>query len=355
MTTPPSDGPDRAHRDGSGADHGGGHRRLNGDSGSVDRPPPERVGGDDRVTGRPTRRGAGKGDSFKGVVKRTLREFKEDNLTDWAAALTYYGVLAIFPALLALVSVLGLLGPSTIDSLIKNLSSMSPGSVRDLLTTVLEQLKSGQGKALLALIIGVVLALWSASGYVAAFMRASNIVYDIGEGRPVWKTLPVRLGITAAVVILLALTAVGVVFTGTLAKKMGSVLGLGDTAVTAWDIAKWPVMLLLVVVIITLLYWAAPNVKRQIRRVMPGGLLAVVIWLIASALFALYVANFSSYNKTYGTFATPIVALIWLWITNIAILLGLEFNAELERGRAINSGHAPGDEPYAEPRDTRKL
>ncbi|WUW67805.1 YihY/virulence factor BrkB family protein [Streptomyces sp. NBC_01455] len=304
---------------------------------------------------RPSREDAGNAGSFKGAVKRTVREFKDDNLTDWAAALTYYGVLAIFPALLALVSILGLLGPSTIDSLIKNLSSMSPGSVRDLLTTVLEQLKGGQGKALLALIIGVVLALWSASGCVAAFMRASNIVYDIGEGRPVWKTLPVRLGITAAVVILLALTAVGVVFTGTLAKKMGSVLGLGDTAVTAWDIAKWPVMLLLVVVIITLLYWAAPNVKGHIRQVMPGGLLAVVIWLIASALFGLYVANFSSYNKTYGTFATPIVALIWLWITNIAILLGLEFNAELERGRAINSGQLPGDEPYAEPRDTRKL
>ncbi|MGW3754449.1 YihY/virulence factor BrkB family protein [Streptomyces sp. NPDC005134] len=288
-------------------------------------------------------------------MKRTLREFKEDNLTDWAAALTYYGVLAIFPALLALVSVLGLLGPATIDSLIKNLSSIAPGSVRDILTTVLEQLKGGQGKALLALIIGVVLSLWSASGYVAAFMRASNIVYDIGEGRPVWKTLPVRFGITVAVVILLALTAVGVVFTGPLAKKMGSLLGLGDTAVTAWNIAKWPVMLLLVVLIIMLLYWAAPNVKRQIRRVMPGGVLAVVIWLIASALFALYVANFSSYNKTYGAFATPIVALIWLWLTNIAILLGLEFNAELERGRAIDSGHPPGEEPFAEPRDTRKL
>ncbi|MEU9487460.1 YihY/virulence factor BrkB family protein [Streptomyces decoyicus] len=288
-------------------------------------------------------------------MKRTLREFKEDNLTDWAAALTYYGVLAIFPALLALVSILGLLGPSTIDSLIKNLSSVAPGSVRNILTTVLEQLKGGQGKALLALIIGVALALWSASGYVAAFMRASNVVYDIGEGRPVWKTLWVRLGITVAVVILLALTAVGVVFTGTVAKKMGSILGLGDTAVTVWNVAKWPVMLILVALSVMVLYWAAPNVKRRIRHVLPGGVLAVVIWLIASALFALYVANFSSYNKTYGTFATPIVALIWLWLTNIAILLGLEFNAELERGRAIASGHPPGDEPYAEPRDTRKL
>ncbi|MGX1762524.1 YihY/virulence factor BrkB family protein [Streptomyces lydicus] len=288
-------------------------------------------------------------------MKRTLREFKEDNLTDWAAALTYYGVLAIFPALLALVSILGLLGPSAIDSLIKNLSSVAPGSVRSILTTVLEQLKGGQGKALLALIIGIALALWSASGYVAAFMRASNVVYDIGEGRPVWKTLWVRLGITVAVVILLALTAVGVVFTGTVAKKMGSFLGLGDTAVTVWNVAKWPVMLILVALSVMVLYWATLNVKRRIRRVLPGGVLAVAIWLIVSALFALYVANFGSYNKTYGTFATPIVALIWLWLTNIAILVGLEFNAELERGRATERGHPPGDEPYAEPRDTRKL
>ncbi|MFE3551931.1 YihY/virulence factor BrkB family protein [Streptomyces kronopolitis] len=288
-------------------------------------------------------------------MKRTLREFKEDNLTDWAAALTYYGVLAIFPALLALVSILGLLGPSTIDTLIKNLSSVAPGSVRTLLTTVLEQLKSGQGKALVALIIGVVLALWSASGYVAAFMRASNAVYDIGEGRPVWKTLRVRFGITVAVVVLLALTAVGVVFTGPLAQKVGTALGLGDTAVTVWNIAKWPVMLVLVALTVMVLYWAAPNVKTHIRHMLPGGILAVVIWLIASVLFALYSAHFSSYNKTYGAFATPIVALIWLWLTNIAILLGLEFNAERERGRAIERGLFPDDEHYAEPRDTRKL
>ncbi|WP_330248604.1 MULTISPECIES: YihY/virulence factor BrkB family protein [unclassified Streptomyces] len=345
MATPSSDGPDHAHADVNGADHVGG----------AGRPPHDGEGGDGGDAGGPARGDVAEGGSAKGAVKRTLREFKEDNLTDWAAALTYYGVLAIFPALLALVSILGLLGPATIDSLIKNLSNVAPGSMRDMLTTVLEQLKGGQGKALLALIIGVVLALWSASGYVAAFMRASNIVYDIGEGRPVWKTLPVRFGITVAVVVLLALTAVGVVFTGPLAKKMGSFLGLGDTAVTAWNIAKWPVMFILVVLIIMLLYWAAPNVKRQVRRVVPGGVLAVVIWLIASALFALYVANFSSYNKTYGAFATPIVALIWLWLTNIAILLGLEFNAELERGRAIDNGHPPGDEPYAEPRDTRKL
>ncbi len=293
--------------------------------------------------------------SWKDALKRTLREFRADNLSDWGAALTYYGVLAIFPALLALVSILGLLGSSTIKPLIDNLGSLAPGSVRDVLTSMLEQMENSQGAASLALVVGIVIALWSASGYVAAFMRASNVIYDIGEGRPVWKTLPVRLGITVVVVVLLALTAIGVVFTGPLARKMGQVLGLGDTALTVWNFAKWPVLVVLVSLIFAVLYWAAPNVRRAFRWVTPGGLLAVVIWLVASALFGLYVANFSSYDKTYGSFAAVIIFLVWLWISNIAILLGLEFNSELERSRAIEGGHPPEDEPYVEPRDTRKL
>ncbi|MFH8569482.1 YihY/virulence factor BrkB family protein [Streptomyces sp. NPDC017993] len=293
--------------------------------------------------------------SWKDALKRTLREFQADNLSDWGAALTYYGVLAIFPALLALVSILGLLGSSTIQSLIDNLGSLAPGSVRDVLTNMLEQMEDSQGAASLALIVGIVIALWSASGYVAAFMRAANAIYDIGEGRPVWKTLPVRLGITVVVVVLLALTAIGVVFTGPLAQKMGQVLGLGDTALTVWNFAKWPVLVILVSLIFAVLYWAAPNVRRTFRWVTPGGLLAVVIWLVASALFGLYVANFSSYDKTYGSFAAVIIFLVWLWISNIATLLGLEFNSELERSRAIEGGHPPEEEPYVEPRDTRKL
>ncbi|MDN3292942.1 YihY/virulence factor BrkB family protein [Streptomyces ficellus] len=293
--------------------------------------------------------------SWGAVLKRTVREFKDDNLTDWAAALTYYGVLSIFPALLALLSILGLLGSGTIRPLIDNLGTLAPGAARDILTSLLEQLQRGQGKAGLALVIGLVVALWSASGYIAAFMRASNAIYDIGEGRPVWKTLPTRLIITLVVVVLLALIAIGVVFTGTLAQKTGDILGIGGTAMTVWNIAKWPVMVLLFSVIIGLLYWASPNVKRGFRWVSPGSLLAVLIWLVASALFALYVANFSSYDRTYGSLAAVIIFLIWLWISNIAILLGLEFNAELERERAIGTGHPPGEEPYVEPRDTRKL
>jgi membrane protein len=293
--------------------------------------------------------------SWGGVLKRTLKEFKEDNLTDWAAALTYYGILAIFPALLALVSILGLLGSSTIKPMIDNLGSLAPGAARDILNNALKQLQANQGGASIALIIGIALALWSASGYIAAFMRASNAVYDIGEGRPVWKTIPTRLIITLIVVVLLAAMAIGVVFTGTLAKKTGQVLGLGDTFITVWNIAKWPVMVLLFAAIVALLYWAAPNVKRRFRWVSPGSLIAIVIWLIASAAFAFYVANFGSYNKTYGSMAAVIIFLVWMWISNIAILLGLEFNAELERARAIDSGHPPGEEPYVEPRDTRKL
>ncbi|MFD3452827.1 YihY/virulence factor BrkB family protein [Streptomyces sp. NPDC058691] len=293
--------------------------------------------------------------SWRTVLRSTVKEFKADNLTDWAAALTYYGVLAIFPALLALVSILGLLGSSSIKPLMDNVATMAPGPARDTLNSMLTQLQSSQGKAGLALIVGIVIAVWSASGYVAAFMRAANAVYDIGEGRPVWKTVPTRVAITLVVIVILAAMAIGVVFTGSLARKAGQILGLGDTAVTAWNIGKWPVLLILFMLVLALLYWAAPNVKRGFRWVSPGSILAVAIWIIASALFGLYVANFSSYNKTYGSLAAIIIFLIWLWISNIAILLGLEFNAELERARAIEAGHPADEEPYAEPRDTRKL
>ncbi|WFB05714.1 YihY/virulence factor BrkB family protein [Streptomyces sp. LX-29] len=312
------------------------------------RPEPDRKSPADGPTDLPRK-------AWRGALKRTVREFRDDNLTDWGAALTYYGVLSIFPALLALVSILGLLGTSSIQSLIDNLSGVAPGAAHDILDSMLKQIQDNQGGAGIALVIGTLIALWSASGYIAAFMRASNAVYDIGEGRPVWKTLPTRFGITLVVVVLLAAIAVGVVFTGTVAEKTGQVLGVGDTAVAVWNIAKWPVMVILFSLIIALLYWASPNVKRGFRWVTPGSVLAVLIWIIASAGFALYVANFGSYNRTYGSLASVIIFLIWLWISNIAILLGLEFDAELERGRAIDTGHPPDEEPYAEPRDTRKL
>ncbi|MFD9466691.1 YihY/virulence factor BrkB family protein [Streptomyces sp. NPDC060027] len=291
--------------------------------------------------------------SWWGVLKRTTKQFKADSLSDAAAALTYYGLLAIFPALLALVSILGLVGSSATKPLLDHLRDLGPGSARQILTTVVQQLQNAQGKAGIALAIGIILALWSASGYIAAFMRAADKFYGIDEGRPLWKTLPTRLALTIILVVLLALTATGVVFTGTLATKTGKVLGVSENVVQVWGIAKWPVLIILVIVMVTLLYCAAPNAKRP-RRILPGGLVAVALWIIASGAFALYVAHFGSLNSTYGSIGVVILFLIWFWVSNVAILLGLEFNFELERGRAIAAGHPPEEEPHPEPRDSPK-
>jgi membrane protein len=308
----------------------------------------------DRAPDQPTDLG---GRGWLAALKRTGREFKDDNLTDWAAALTYYGVLAIFPALIVLTSILGLVGESATQPLIDNLGTVAPGPAKEIFTNAIKNLQGDQGAAGVLFVVGLVGALWSASGYVSAFMRASNAIYDMEEGRPIWKTLPVRVGLTLVLLVLLAVTTLAVVLTGGLAQKVGDVIGLGSTAVTVWNIAKWPVLLLVVSFMFALLYWAAPNVKQPgFRWISPGGILAVVGWLIASGAFALYVANFGSYNKTYGALGGVIVFLVWLWISNIVILLGAEFNAELERGRAIQGGMRPEDrEPFAEPRDTRKI
>jgi membrane protein len=291
------------------------------------------------------------------VLKRTVAEFREDNLTDWAAALTYYAVLAIFPALIVLVSILGLVGESATQPLIDNLGTVAPGPAQEIFTSAIENLQGDQGAAGVLFVIGLLGALWSASGYVAAFMRASNAIYDMEEGRPIWKTLPVRVVLTLVLLTLLAISTIAVVLTGGIAEKVGDVVGLGSTAVDVWNIVKWPVLLLVVSFMFALLYWAAPNVKHPgFRWISPGGVLAVIGWLIASGAFALYVSNFGSYNKTYGALGGVVVFLVWLWISNIMILLGAEFNAELERERAIEDGMRPPDkEPFVEPRDTRKM
>ncbi|MEU9472240.1 YihY/virulence factor BrkB family protein [Streptomyces avermitilis] len=292
--------------------------------------------------------------SWGAVFKGSLREFKDDELTDRAAALTYYGVLALFPALLVLVSLLGITGRSATDKVLNNIQKLAPGSARDIITRAVEQLQNNSGTGSVVAILGLVLAVWSASGYVAAFIRASNAVYDMPEGRPVWKILPIRVGVTVVLMVLAVISALIVVFTGGLARQAGDALGIGDTALTVWSIAKWPVLVILVTLMIAILYWASPNAKvKGWRWITPGSFLALLIWMIASAGFAFYVANFASYNKTYGTMAGVIVFLVWLWITNLAILLGLEFDAETARQRAIIGGHPPEAEPYTQPRDTR--
>jgi membrane protein len=273
------------------------------------------------------------------VLKRTVKAFQEDQLTDRAAALTYYGVLALFPALIVLVSILGLVGRSATQPLLDNLDTLAPGPARDIVTGAIKQLASHRAAASFAFVIGLVGAVWSASGYVGAFARASNAIYEVEEGRPFWKLRPLQVAITLVMILLLAASSLAVVVTGPLARRVGDVVGVGGAAVTAWDVAKWPAILLVMFAMLALLYYAAPNVRQQgLRWITPGSVLAVLLWIAASAGFALYVANFGSYNKTYGALAGVVVFLLWLWISNIAILLGAELNAELERGRELEEG-----------------
>jgi membrane protein len=295
-------------------------------------------------------------EAWPAILKRTFKQFSEDQLTTWAAALTYFGVLSLFPMILALVSVLGVIGPSATQPLLDQLGTVAPGPAKDILTNVLTSLEQNQGGSTVALIIGLAAAIWSASGYIAAFMDASNNVWDVPEGRPIWKKLPVRLGVTVVLLVLLTATSLAIVFTGPVAQEVGDLIGLGGTFVDVWSIAKWPVLLVIVSFMISLLYWACPNVKQPgFPWISPGGVLAVLLWIAASALFALYVANFASYNKTYGSLGGVIVFLVWLWITNIIVLLGAEFNAEMERSKAIQEGHPPDKEPYLPLRDDTKL
>jgi membrane protein len=294
--------------------------------------------------------------SWWAVLKRTAKEFNRDNLTDWAAALTYYGVLSLFPGLLVLTAGVGLLGPSATQSLVDSANSLGPGQARDIIVGGIEELRKTSSFAGPLAIIGLLAALWSASGYVGAFMRAANSIYDVEEGRPFWKVIPLRLGLTLGVVVLLVVIAAGIGVSGGVANWVGDLIGLGSTAVTVWNIAKWPVLLILASLAIGLLFWASPNVRQpKFLWITPGGLLAVVVWIIASLGFAFYVANFGSYNKTYGALAGVIVFLVWLWISNLALLLGAEFDAELERGRRIEAGQAPEHDPVAPPRDTKAM
>ena len=294
--------------------------------------------------------------SWGAILKRTFSQFSDDQLTTWAAALTYYAVLSLFPMLLALVSILGLVGQSATQPLIDNISAVAPSQAKTIVTSAIQNLQRNQGTSGVLVIVGLLAAIWSASGYIGAFMDAANNVWDVPEGRPIWKKIPTRLGITVVLLILLTISALAVVFTGPLADQLGKLLGVGHTFVTVWSIAKWPVLVLLVSFMISLLYYVAPNVKQPgFPWVSPGGVLAVVLWIVVSVAFGFYVANFGSYNKTYGSLGGVIVFLIWLWLTNLVILLGAEFNAEMERSRQIRGGHPPEKEPYLPLKDDRKV
>ncbi len=292
---------------------------------------------------------------WKYTAKAAFAEFQRDQCTDLAAALTYYSVLSVFPAILALVSLLGFFGQgeSTTTAMLDLVRNLGQGDVAAQLKGPIDQMVNARGAGL-ALVLGLVGAIWSASGYVGAFGRAMNRVYQVDEGRPIWKLRPVVLLITIGLVVMAALVLVGLVVSGGVATAVGDVIGLGDLATTIWSIAKWPVMLGIVIVMVAVLYYATPNVRQpKFRFVSVGAAVAIFVWVLASVGFGFYVSHFSSYNKTYGSLAGVIVFLLWLWITNLALLFGAEVDAELERARQLQSGIEAEETLQLPPRDTR--
>ena len=280
------------------------------------------------------------------VLKRTITEFRDDGMTDWAAALTYYGLLALFPALIALVSLLGLFGDPqrTTSSVTEIVTAIGPESAAETFQGPIESITSNRGAAGVLFFVGLGLALYSASSYISAFTRAHNVIYETPEGRPFWKLRPLQVLVTLGVVVLLALVALGLVLTGPIVDAVAGPVGVGDTAVQIWNIAKWPLLALAAMLIFAILYYTTPNVKlRGFRFITPGGIVALVIWLLASVAFAFYVSQFGSYDKTYGTLGGLVALLVWMWISNLAILLGAELNAERERDVQIDKG-VPGAE-----------
>ncbi|WP_395693632.1 YihY/virulence factor BrkB family protein [Nocardioides sp.] len=295
--------------------------------------------------------------SWRYVLRKTLREFSADQCTDLAAALTYYAVLAVFPAAIALTSLLGLVGEGTnsVRTVLDIVSQLGGGSVVDSVRGPLLDVSRSQGAGL-ALVLGLAGALWSASGYVGAFGRAMNRVYEIEEGRPVWKLRPVMLLLTLVLVVLTAAVLLALVVTGPVTGAVGDAIGVGSSLQLVWNIAKWPVMFLVVVLIVALLYYVTPNVRQpKFRWVSVGALVAIVTWGVVSAAFGFYVSNFSSYDKTYGALAGVIAFLLWLWLTNLALLFGAELDAELERGRQLQSGIPAERELQLPPRDDRNI
>jgi membrane protein len=289
------------------------------------------------------------------TLKRTIAEFREDDLTDWAASLTYYGLMALFPAVIVLVSLIGLFADpqSTTQRVGEIVTAIGPGSAADTFSGPIESITAHRDTAGLVLIVGVLVALWSASSYVGAFMRASNVIYETSEGRPFWKLRPLQILVTLAMIVTLAIVALALVLTGPIVDAVAGPLGVGSTATTIWEIGKWPVLLAVAMLMIAVLYYAAPNAQLPgFKLVTPGSVFAVFVWIVASALFALYVSKFGSYDKTYGTLGGVIVLLVWMWIGNMALLLGAELNAEYERNRELDAG-MPGArrELQLEPRE----
>ncbi|AZS45656.1 MULTISPECIES: YihY/virulence factor BrkB family protein [Microbacterium] len=294
--------------------------------------------------------------SWKYVLRKTIREFSSDQCTDIAASLTYYAVLSLFPGLIAIFSLLGVFGQgkAASDAVLGIIEQVAPGDTVDTIRGPIEQIAESPGAGF-ALVTGILLAIWSASGYVGAFSRAMNRIYEIEEGRPFWKLKPAQLLVTVITIVLLVIAAIILVVSGSVTKAIGDALGIGDVPQTIWSIAKWPLLIFIVVLVVAILYYATPNAKQpKFRWISMGALLAIIVLAFATAAFGFYVGNFSNYDRTYGSLAGIIIFLLWLWIANLALLFGAEFDAELERGRQLQAGIAAEEDIQLPPRDTRK-
>lgn len=294
--------------------------------------------------------------SWKYVLQKTIREFSSDQCTDIAAALTYYAVLSIFPGLVAIFSLLGVFGQgkAASDAVLDIVEQVAPGDTADTIRGPIEQMSTSPAAGF-ALVFGILLAIWSASGYVGAFSRAMNRIYEIDEGRPFWKLKPAQLLVTVITIVLLVVAAIILIVSGPVTEALGDALGIGDVPQTIWSIAKWPLLAFIVVLIVAILYYATPNAKQpKFRWISIGALLAIVVLGLVTLAFGFYVANFSNYDRTYGSLAGIIIFLLWLWIANLALLFGAEFDAELERGRQLQAGIAAEEDIQLPPRDTRK-
>ena len=288
------------------------------------------------------------------AAKRAVSEFSKDKVTDLAAGLTFFSVLSLFPMLLAVVSLLGVFGQGerTAETLNEWIAQFAPEDVSELLSGPISGLATQSGAGL-ALVTGILGALWASSGYVGAFSRAMNRIYEVEEGRPFWKHKPQMLLLTVAIVVIIVLVVVALVLSGPVARSIGNLIGIGETTVLIWNIAKWPVVVALAVVAIAMLYYFSPNVKQpRFRWVSLGAVIALVTSAIAVALFSVYVTNFASYNATYGVIGSVIVLLLGLWIINTVLLLGAEIDAEIERGRQLQGGLPAEETIQLPPRET---
>jgi membrane protein len=304
---------------------------------------------------RPASAPSGRLGSWRHTLAAAFAKFNRDQATDLAASLTYYSVLALFPALLALVSLFGVFGQgdSTVQALLQLLNDMGQGEAAHQLEGPISSMVNAGGAGA-ALVIGIAGALWSASGYVGAFARAMNRIYAVPEGRPMVRLRLQQLAITLVLIILAGLVLLGLVMSGSIAQAVGGAIGFGDEALAVWGWAKWPVIVVVVVGIVAILYYATPNVRQpRFRWLSVGAAVAILVWAVVSTGFGYYVTNFGSYNRTYGSLAGIIVFLLWLWLTNVALLFGAEVDVELERTRELRAGiHAERTVQLA-PRDTR--